>query len=270
MRTLRKFNGGILRTMVFLFMLAVIFSFAPTSKAFASAPSLDDITSNKQVLDEKTKADEEDREFIEGITAGMDMTGAQDEFTKQAGGMIQKIATIIVQLASYVITAGLCVRVACDLAYIIIPPLRVFLANGYVGNPNVTGDMNNMQGGAIGTPGMVGGGMGIGMHGGMAGMHGGMVGGAMQGNQMAMQNQPARGRIQWVSNAALNAVATESTVGPDGKANGPFKTYIKDMVVVLVLTPVLLVLAFTGVLADLGFVIGMGLETIIRAWTAKF
>jgi len=134
-----------------------------------------------------------------------------------------------------------------------------------------------MQGGAIGTPGMIGGGMGIGMHGGMAGMHGGMagmhggmVGGAMQGNQMAMQNQPARGRIQWVSNAALNAVATESTVGPDGKANGPFKTYIKDMVVVLVLTPVLLVLAFTGVLADLGFVIGMGLETIIRAWTAKF
>jgi cytochrome c oxidase assembly factor CtaG len=109
----------------------------------------------------------------------------------------------------------------------------------------------------------------------MGGMQNGMMGGGMgmsnmQGNQMAMQNQPARGRIQWVSNAALNAVATESTVGPDGKANGPFKTYIKDMVVVLVLTPVLLVLALTGVLADLGFVIGMGLETIIRAWTAKF
>ena len=75
----------------------------------------------------------------------------------------------------------------------------------------------------------------------------------MGGMQGQMGAQPAMGRIQWVSNAALNAAAAESVVGPDGKAVSPFKAYMKDMTVVLVITPVLLVLAISGALTDLGF-----------------
>ena len=61
--------------------------------------------------------------------------------------------------------------------------------------------------------------------------------------------------MQWVSNAALNAVAGENIVGPDGKAVSPFKLYIKDMIVVLILVPILITLAVTGALTSLGFVI---------------
>ena len=91
----------------------------------------------------------------------------------------------------------------------------------------------------------------------MGGMNNGMgMGGGMMDAQMASQNQPMRGRIQFVSNAALNAVATESVLGPDGKGQSAFKTYCKDMVVSLIAAPVLLVLCVTGAIANIGFGIG--------------
>ena len=93
------------------------------------------------------------------------------------------------------------------------------------------------------------GGMGMGM-----GMGGSMMGAADA--QTAAQNQPARGRIQFVSNAALNAVATESVIGPDGKGQSAFKTYSKEMIVSLVAAPALLVLCVTGAIAKIGFGIG--------------
>ena len=99
---------------------------------------------------------------------------------------------------------------------------------------------------------------GYGMRGGMGmgGMNGmGAMGGmGMQGS--APGASAAMGRVQWVSTTALNAAAAEQVVGPDGKPMSPLKTYAKDMVVVLVITPILLTLAITGVLTDLGFLIG--------------
>ena len=123
------------------------------------------------------------------------------------------------------------------------------MGNGYLGNP---------QAGAGGIPnsmGMAGGGMGMQS----AGMNrmGGMGGMGMQGNMSPMtspEQQPnASGRIQLVSNAALNAVAGENTVGADGKAVSPFKLYIKDMIVVLIIVPILITLVVTGALTNLGF-----------------
>ena len=83
---------------------------------------------------------------------------------------------------------------------------------------------------------------------------GGMGGMGMQQGQMGAS--PAMGRVQWVSSAALNAVAAEQMPGPDGKPQSALKAYAKDMMVVLIITPILLTLAITGVLTNLGFLIG--------------
>lgn len=88
---------------------------------------------------------------------------------------------------------------------------------------------------------------------------GGMGGMGMNSMQQGMSQPgatPAMGRIQWVSTAALNAVASETTVGPNGKPINPLRPYAKDMVVILVLAPVFLVLAVTGALTDLGLLVG--------------
>ena len=209
-------------------------------------------------------------EYLQDIQHATDLSEPSPGATKVNQG-ITKVASFIVQILAYFITAFLVVRVVIDLCYICIPFTRSFLANGYGGNPQAGGGgmgmqqpgmgmggmgMGGMGMGAMGGMGM--GGMGMGMRGrygmgGMGGMGAGMNMGAMQGQMGA---NPAMGRIQWVSTAALNAAAAESVVGPDGKAISPLKTYAKDMVVVLVVTPILLTLAITGVLTDLGFLLG--------------
>lgn len=205
------------------------------------------------------------KDLISSVQEATDLSEVSPGAQKINKG-INKVASFIVQVIAYLITAGLVVRIVIDLCYIGLPFTRSFLANGYQGNS---------QAGAGGMPnqGMMGGmngGMGMGgMNGGMGGMGGygmrggygmnrmgGMGGMGMGGMQGQMGAQPAMGRIQWVSNAALNAAAAESVVGPDGKAVSPFKAYMKDMTVVLVITPVLLVLAISGALTDLGFLLG--------------
>jgi hypothetical protein len=67
-----------------------------------------------------------------------------------------------------------------------------------------------------------------------------------------------------VSQAAINAVAASSQVGPGGKAPNAFFVYAKSMVVPLILVPVLLVLITSGVLTDLGFKLGDALTSVIQ------
>lgn len=64
------------------------------------------------------------------------------------------------------------------------------------------------------------------------------------------------GKTQWVSYAALNAVASAQMPGPDGKSMNPFKIYVKDMVITLVLTAALVVLAMSGALTQFGILLG--------------
>jgi hypothetical protein len=122
------------------------------------------------------------------------------------------------------------------------------------------GGMNGMSGG-----------MGGGFGGGMGGFGGGMNRGGMgmgmsgMGGMGGQQQQGAGLKIQWVSNAALNAVASESTPGPNGPQNA-FKIYAKDMIIVLVITPIFLVLAVTGALTNLGFVLGDALVDFIAGF----
>ena len=207
----------------------------------------------------EVKISEGSKRFMDGLKRSSDLTSADVEGVEGITSGAKRIAAWIVQVLSYVIVVFLAVRVAIDLLYIAIPFTRTFLANGYTGQAQSAGNMSPNAGGmGMGMGPGVGGyngrmGMGIGMPGG-----GGAAMNGMMNNQNSMmnRNQSIVGSIQLVSNAALNAVATESTIGADGKSQSPFKVYAKDMMVTLIITPILLILAGTGVLTQLGFIIG--------------
>lgn len=203
--------------------------------------------------------------FVDGLMDATDLS-PEVEGTATITKGAKTVAAFIVQVLSYIVVAFLAVRIVLDITYIALPFTRTFLANGYAGSPQQSG---NAGGPGMGNPGMAGMGMGMGMggyggyggmnrYGGMGGMAGmGGMGASSMGNMNAMGNQQRSmfGNIQFVSNAALNAVASESAIGPDGKSRNPFSLYFKDMTIVLVITPILLVLAGTGALTGLGFVI---------------
>lgn len=221
--------------------------------------------SSSQSSSSYTSADE----YIENTKNAADLTTVDTAGADKVNEGIRTVAAFIVRILSYFLTAFLVVRVILDLVYIALPFTRSILSNGYAGNPAAGGSGMGMQQPGMGMGGM---GMGAGMGGmGMGGMGmggygmrggygmnrmgmGGMGGMGMQQGQMGAS--PAMGRVQWVSSAALNAVAAEQMPGPDGKPQSALKAYAKDMTVVLIITPILLTLAITGVLTNLGFLIG--------------
>ena len=208
----------------------------------------------------------ENYDFVSGLNEAGNLTNEDVPGVQPVVSGAKKIAAFIVQVLSYVIIAFLAVRVMLDLAFIALPFTRTFLANGYSGQAQSSGQgMQNMGGMGMS------GGMGMGMPGGMSGGYGmnrmgggygmnrmGMSGMNNMAGQNAMMNRNSSmvGNVQFVSNAALNAVATESSIGPDGKTQSPFKVYIKDMAITLVVTPILLLLAATGVVTKFGFLLG--------------
>lgn len=186
-----------------------------------------------------------DMDFINGMNAAADLT-ADIDGANEITGAVKKFVGKIIGFIFFTIPVLLTLRVALDLTYIGVPFLRKALGNGHAGSAPAGG-----QGGMSGGMGMGG------MSGGFGGMSGGM--GGMSGG-MGAQNAGGL-KVQLVSNAALNAVAAEKAQGPD--APGPFKIYIKDMVVVLTLIPVLIVLASTGILTTVGLTIGSFLVDFI-------
>ena len=197
---------------------------------------------------------DKNKSFIEGLNKAADVSAEVEGVSGVTSGAKTAVA-FVVQILAYCITILLALRVVLDLAFIALPFTRTFLGNGYMGNSQAGagGIPNSMGMGGMGMGGRYGGRYGGGM--GM-GMNPGMAGGMNAGMGMGAGQQPnVTGRIQWVSNAALNAVAGENVVGPDGKAVSPFELYVKDMVVVLIIVPILITLAVTGALTSLGFVI---------------
>lgn len=191
----------------------------------------------------------------------------------------KKVAGIIIQVLGYFITLGLSVRIIIDAAYIAIPFSRVWLANGRVQQPSPQQAQGGMQGGmGMGMGGYggssFGGGYGSGGFGGGYGSSGfgggygsggygggygsGGFGGGMQGG-MQQQAQPQGNpfKLQLVSDEAFFAVANAQNVDPTtGKKQNAFKLYFKDMMVIGILTPILIVMALSGAMTQLGFLIG--------------
>lgn len=209
--------------------------------------------------------------YINSLNEATNLTEPNETVNRVNHGL-SKIISIVVQILAYAITAGLTLRVILDLMFIALPFTRSFLGNGYAGNSAVGGNGMGMQGGMGGMNGMGGmgspmGGMGMGMNRmgmnrmGMNGM--GMNGMGMNGMQAGMggpqQQASMTGRVQLVSNAALNAVASEQTITPDGRSKSALKIYVADMIPTLVAVPVLLVLAMSGALTQLGLLLGEAL-----------
>ena len=261
-------------------ILAVLLALSSTAIIALGTDSLDDVLNNVEQQEQvknstgttnntnENKVDtyNKNKGFIDGLNKAADVSAEVEGVANVTAGAKTAVA-FVVQIIAYLITILLALRVVIDLMYIALPFTRTFLGNGYMGNAQAgAGGMpNSMSMGGMGGMGAMGGIGGIGgryggRYGGMGGMRGmggiGMAGGMNAGIGMGAGQQPnVIGRIQWVSNAALNAVAGENIVGPDGKAVSPFGLYIKDMIVVLILIPILITLAVTGALTNLGFVI---------------
>ena len=188
----------------------------------------------------------------------VDLTAEQSSMASSINGMVYKVAQLLVQVISYGLTVALTVRVLLDLTYIAVPFIRGILANGY------TGTASQSNSGGFGGGGFGGGGFGGGGFGG-GGFGGGSFGGGSSGNA---SGQGSAGKIQWVQNEALYAVAEQQSNSKG--AGAQFKIYSKEMTITLVAVPILLVLALTGALWQLGFAIGYAISAIIGSIGTAF
>lgn len=263
---LRRKVKGVMSLAVLVFSLS-----ATTVLATDTAPPLNDLLGNQttqtqQIVNssnvsqsESTGKRQNSKDNGYGAladAASIDLNNPQLDNAKSG---MQKIASIIITFLSYLIVLGMTVVTLCDLTYIALPPIRKVLNPEY--NPNGgptagigTGPMNNMVG------------SGMGMHMGM-GMNMGMSLGSPISSMGPQQTQP-QGimRHQFISNAAINAVNMASVVDPlTGKTHNPFKVYSKDMMLLLIFTPILIVLATNGILVDVGFALGSLIGTVLQS-----
>lgn len=261
-----------LLTLLTAFMVCAV-TFSCHTTAYAS--SLDNITNNASASDNSKSSgssksqsqDDYNKSYIDSLQSATNLEAESANVTK-VNSYIQKIASVLVQVISYFIIAFLVVRILLDICYIVLPFTRKFLANGYQGQPSQgqpgMGGMGMNGGMGMGGMGMggFGGGMGMGGMGGYGSRYGHMGGMGMSGmggmggmGGMQGQGMAPVGCVQLVSEAALNAAAP-GNMGEDGRPVSALKVYAKDMMTTLILTPILLVLAISGVISKLGFLIG--------------
>lgn len=226
---------------------------------YVYAKSLDDVigsngnktnsggSTKKSSSDSSLNLDSSSSQFVDDLNDAADMSNSTTA-AKRGKEAMEPFFKTITQWLAYLIVFGLTCSVVADICYVAVPFSRKLLGNGHQGVAS-----SGQQGGDS-----FGGGFGGSSFGG--GFGGSSFGGGQQGNQ-----QGGGSKIQLVSNAALNAVESSKNAGPDGKPQSAMKIYMKDMIVLLTLTPILIVLAITGVLGDVGFFIGNVVVNAIRS-----
>ncbi|MBD5508849.1 MAG: hypothetical protein HDR05_12600 [Lachnospiraceae bacterium] len=223
---------------IVIFLVCLIFMDISTIRP--KAESLENIINVEQHTEQSNEISNSD--YIEYMKDATNLSEPSQAASK-INDFTSKIASFIINVVAYFITAFLAVRVLMNLCYVAIPFTRSILSNGYQGNAQANGNPMGQQNG-------VGGAGQLGMN------NGGMY------NNMNMQGQgqgqvtPASGRMQLISSEALNAVAAEAVMNPNGKPNSAIKVYAKSTVNILVLTSLLIVLAISGALTNLGFLLG--------------
>ena len=237
-----------------LFTLVIIGMLAFSTPVYASTQTLDEIisevdsTENQDIPQPDSEQPKTENEII-SIPVGLNYIkeandlGELSSTASKINTQINRFASFVVQVLSYFITAFLSVRILVDLCYIVFPFTRTILnknGNGEVqsglsmGNTNTMNSMNPMNNTGNGR-------IGMGM------------GSPMQTQGVNQAGRGSSGRSAWVSQAAINAANSEA----EGEGTkGVLKMYAKDMIIVLVATPILLVLAVTGTLSNLGFLLG--------------
>lgn len=184
-----------------------------------------------QIINNET-SNQQGQSYINGLQQ-IDLTQTPDSQAAQivngVNSMIYKTQSFIVQIIAYALTIMLTLRTLFDLTYIAIPFSRSLIdeISGQTGG-NMGGNMGNM--------------------------------GQTFGGQSGQFNQPpASGatsgatRVQLISDEARAAIQSPRV----------FRTYAKSMTVTLIATTVMLVLALTGALTDLGFIIGKALAAAL-------
>ena len=260
------------KTRLFAFAVVLSLTFPMSVNAAGSLDevieqqeSVEQATGNAQVVEtpapQATTSNEQTatlpatgKDFADDLAAGTNFIGEQAEEVEPLKAALQKVGRIISQGIIIVIVFALPVFTLLDAAYIVFPPLRPLLSNGMMGTPiqgaanpgGVAGPMGSM-GGAYGANPMAG---GYGMRAGYGGMRAGY---GMNGAPGAMNPAQTGGTgFCWVSQGALNAVATEQSAGKVGAA---IKVYMKDSVIKLVVIPLLIFLFASGILTNLGFLL---------------
>lgn len=151
---------------------------------------------------------------------------------------IGKAAGFVIQIIAYCIVCFLGVNTLIDMMYITIPVSR-FIFVKPENNGIMNGSMNNTSTANSGGQFTAAGGSTLNQT------------SLYDGNQLGgTANVPDKSRL--VSPEALNAVANSEY----GKPAGALRAYTKDLVIKSVLVAILLTLILSGVLLDLGFVIG--------------
>ena len=189
-----------------------------------------------QIINNET-SNQQGQSYINGLQQ-IDLTQTPDSQAAQivngVNKAIYKTQSFIVQIIAYALTIMLTLRTLFDLTYIAIPFSRS-LIDRISGQP-----------------------------GGNMGQNMGNMGGQSFGGQSGQFNQPpaasgATGstsgatRVQLISDEARAAIQSPRV----------FRTYAKSMAVTLIATTVMLVLALTGALTDLGFIIGKALTAAL-------
>lgn len=243
-----------------VFMLIACLLLAPVQFSFAS--SLEDVAQENSSVTETGSGTEDSgigqlfaptgNDIVDGLNDGADVS-AEVQGIDSFRQFVNNITAFIVQAIMVILTGGLVVISGLDLLYIVIPPFRMTLSGGQQGKAvmqqgGMGMGMNNGMGMGMNSGMGMSGGMGMGMSGGYGmGMHNGM-GMGMNGQQMA-------GGKCYVSEAALNAVATAQN-DASGKVGVAIKIWAKNTAVQLIAIPVISVLLLTGVIQKIGFGIG--------------
>lgn len=165
-------------------------------------------------------------DLIEEAKGSVDYSNSSDKIAPVTNG-IQKAAGIIVNVLTILICSFLGISILIDLAYICLPFSRKFLNREDFGSSQMNSSYNNSFGG---------------------------FGSGVQSSTYS--SSESKGKLKLVSNAAIRAVEAENTKTQDGKHKGALFPYVKSMAVIMIIIPVLVVLAVTGVLMQLGFMIG--------------
>lgn len=196
------------------------------------------------------------KSYINNMKKAADLSRYDTSGAQKVNDGIGNGAAYIVNVASYALISALTVMTILDLIYIKLPMTRGILGGGAQAQQQNSGGF----GGGFGNSGF-GGGFGGGGFGGGFGSFGG--GSSFGGSSFGGGAQQQGKKIQFVSGAAITAAAAEGQPGPDGTPQGPFKIYTKHLIIMLITIPVLLTLTVSGVLVNLGFLIGEVLSNAI-------
>lgn len=223
--------------------LMIMFTLCFSAYAADGGLSLEDLQLQSQQVEETQAETRESNEAVNEIAGSyIDILQNQrfdgnDKKIAAVGSIMATWSSKIMQFLGYVISIGLALMTVIDLVYIAITPFRGLL------NPNYTSPSPDV-------------GQSGGMNGGGYGM-GDMPTPFNRNNGMGKQPAPNtnRGGRCLVSEAAIKSVNMAA------QAN-PYKLYFKEQVVACIAAPLIFVLAATGALARIGFMVG----NIVSIW----